>query len=124
MGLFNAIMGNVSDTDVQAIAKLYEPILCTGEVVERAFTHIRDKWVFTNKRLIIQDTQGLTGKKKEYFSVPYHSIECFSVETAGTIDEDAELKIWVKGLERPVEVNFGRGSNVLDIQRLLADHVL
>ena len=124
MGLFDAIMGNVSDTDIQSITKLYEPILCSGEVVERAFSHIRDKWVFTNKRLIIQDTQGLTGKKKEYFSIPYHSVECYSVETAGTFDEDAELKIWVKGLDHPVEVNFGRGSNVLDIQRLLAEHVL
>lgn len=124
MGLFNAIMGNVSDTDIQIITKMYEPILCSGEVVERAFSHIRDKWVFTNKRLIIQDTQGLTGKKKEYFSIPYHSVECYSVETAGTFDEDAELKIWVKGLDSPVEVNFGRGSNILEIQRLLAEHVL
>ncbi len=124
MGLFDAIMGNVSDTDIQSITKLYEPILCTNEVVERAFTHIRDKWVFTNKRLIIQDTQGLTGKKKEYFSIPYHSVECYSVETAGTFDEDAELKLWVKGLDHPIEVNFGRGSNILDVQRLLADHVL
>ena len=124
MGLFDAIMGNVSDTDIQSITKIYEPILCSGEVVERAFSHIRDKWVFTNKRLIIQDTQGLTGKKKEYFSIPYHSVECYSVETAGTFDEDAELKLWIKGLDQPVEVNFGRGSNILDIQRLLAEHVL
>ncbi len=124
MGLFNAIMGNVSETDIQAIYKVYEPLLCEGEEIERAFAHIRDKWVFTNKRLIIQNTQGVTGKKKEFFSVPYHSVECFSVETAGTLDEDAELKIWVKGMNDPIEVNFGGGNIILEVQRLFAKHVL
>ncbi len=124
MGLFNALMGNVSDTDIQSISKLYESILCKDEVIERAFSHIRDKWVFTNKRLIIQDTQGLTGKKKEFLSIPYHSVECFSIETAGSFDDDAELKIWIKGLISPLEINFGRGSDIQEIQRLFAEHVL
>lgn len=124
MGLFNTLMGNVSDTDIQSITEQYKSILCENEVIERAFAHIRDKWVFTNKRLIIQNTQGVTGKKKEFFSVPYHAVECFSIETAGTFDEDAELKIWVKGLDGPLEVNFGKGNNILEIERLFAGHVL
>lgn len=124
MGLFNAIMGNASETDIQAIHKTYDPILCEGEVIERAYAHIRDKWVFTNKRLIVQNTQGVTGKKKEFFSVPYRKVECFSIETAGTFDEDSELKLWIKGLDNPLEIDFGRGSNILEIQRLLASHIL
>lgn len=124
MGLFNAIMGNASETDIQAIRKMYEPILCEGEVIERAYAHIRDKWVFTNKRLIIQDTQGVTGKKKEFFSIPYHNVECFSIETAGTFDDDSEMKLWVKGLDQPIEINFGRSGNILEIQRLLANHIM
>ena len=124
MGLFSALMGNVSDTDIQAVRKQYESILCNGEEIERAFAHIRDKWVFTNKRLIIQDTQGLTGKKKEFLSIPYHSVECFSVETAGTFDDDADMKIWIKGMDSPLEINFGGGSTILEIQRLFAEHVL
>ena len=124
MGLFNTIMGNVSDKDIESISKLYESILCKDEVIERAFSHLRDKWVFTNKRLIVQDTQGVTGKKKEFFSLPYHSVECFSIETAGTFDEDAELKIWMKGIDDPMEINFGKGNNILEIQQLLAEHVL
>ena len=124
MGLFNTIMGNVSDTDISNIQKQYESILCEGEVIERAFSHIRDKWVFTNKRVIIQDVQGITGKKKEFLSLPYHSVEYFSVETAGTLDDDAELKMWIKGMDHPVEVNFGKGEVVLEIERLLAKYVL
>ena len=57
MGLFNVLMGNVSDTDIESIRKQYEPLLCKGEEIERAFANIRYKWVFTNKSLIIQDTQ-------------------------------------------------------------------
>ena len=94
MGLFNALLGNVSEMDANALKNEYQPLLCEGEKIEKAYKLIRDKWVFTNKRLIIQDTQGVTGKKKEYYSIPYRSIERFSVETAGTFDMDAEIKIW------------------------------
>ena len=124
MGLFNTLMGNVSETDAKALAQKYEPILCDGEQIERAFTHIRDKWVFTNKRLILQNTQGVTGKKKDYFSIPYKSVNCFSVETAGTLDVDAEFKIWVKGQDRPFEVSFKDGKDILEIQKIFAQHVL
>ena len=124
MGIFNALMGNVSEVDIAQIQKQYGEILCEGENLEYAFSHIRDKWVFTNKRLIIQNTQGLTGKKKEYLSVPYHSVEFFSVETAGTFDEDSELKIWVKGMDNPIEVEFSRGQNILEVERMLAKYVL
>ena len=124
MGLFNAIMGNVSDSDIESIKKLYAPILCKDEIIERAFSHIRDKWVFTDKRLIIQNTQGVTGKKKEFFSVPYHSVECFSIETAGSFDDDAEIKLWVKGIDNPIEINLGHGIDITEVQRIFAEHIL
>ena len=124
MGLFNAILGNASSIDIEDVVEQLEGILFPGEKVESAFRVIRDKWVFTNKRLIIQDTQGVTGKKKEYYSIPYRSIERFSVETAGTFDMDAEIKIWVRGCDEPLEQQFGRESNVAEVQRVLAQYVL
>lgn len=124
MGLFNALLGNVSEMDANALKNEYQPLLCEGEKIEKAYKLIRDKWVFTNKRLIIQDTQGVTGKKKEYYSIPYRSIERFSVETAGTFDMDAEIKIWVRGCDEPLEQQFGRESNVPEVQRVLAQYVL
>lgn len=108
-------------TDLQ---KEFGALLCEGERIERAYKLIRDKWVFTNKRLIIQDVQGVTGKKREYLSVPYRSIERFSIETAGTFDMDAEMKIWIRGCEEPLEQNFGKDSNIIEIQRVLAQYVL
>lgn len=124
MGLFNALLGNVSEMDANALKNEYQPLLCEGEKIEKAYKLIRDKWVFTNKRLIRQDTQGVTGKKKEYYSIPYRSIERFSVETAGTFDMDAEIKIWVRGCDEPLEQQFGRESNVAEVQRVLAQYVL
>lgn len=110
MGIMNTIFGNVSEMDIASLQKEFGALLCEGERIERAYKLIRDKWVFTNKRLIIQDVQGVTGKKREYLSVPYRSIERFSIETAGTFDMDAEMKIWIRGCEEPLEQNFGRRS--------------
>lgn len=124
MGIMNAIFGNVSEMDAKTLQAEFEALLCEGEQIEKAYKLIRDKWVFTNRRLIIQDIQGVTGKKKDYMSIPYHSIERFSVETAGTFDMDAEMKIWIRGRELPLEQNFGRDSNILEVQRILAKHVL
>lgn len=120
----NAILGNASEMDAEALKKEYGALLCEGERIERAYKLIRDKWVFTNKRLIIQDIQGVTGKKKDYMSIPYRSIERFSIETAGTFDMDSEMKIWVKGCAKPLEQNFSRNSNITEIQRVLAQYVL
>lgn len=124
MGIMNVIFGNVSEMDADALQKEYGALLCEGERIERAYKLIRDKWVFTNKRLIVQNVQGVTGKKKEYMSIPYRSVERFSVETAGTFDMDSEMKIWFKGSDTPLEQNFGRNSNITEIQRVLAQYVL
>lgn len=123
MGIMNTIFGNVSEMDIASLQKEFGALLCEGERIERAYKLIRDKWVFTNKRLIIQDVQGVTGKKREYLSVPYRSIERFSIETAGTFDMDAEMKIWIRGCEEPLEQNFGKDSNIIEIQRVLAQYV-
>lgn len=124
MGILNTILGNASDINPEAIRKEYADLLCEGENIELAFSLLRDKWVFTDRRLIIQDTQGVTGKKREYHSIPYRSIEHFSVETSGTFDLDCEMKIWVRGLDEPLEQNFGKGVDIKLVQKILARHLL
>ena len=124
MGILDTILGNASEMDAASLQKEYGPMLCDGEFIEKAFKLIRDKWVFTNKRLIIQDIQGVTGKKKEYMSIPYRSIERFSVETAGTFDMDADMKLWIRGEDLLLEQKFGKSSNIIEVQRLLATHIL
>lgn len=124
MGLMNTIFGNVSEMNTEELQQEFGPLLCDGERIERAYKLIRDKWIFTDRRLIIQDVQGVTGKKRDYHSIPYRSVEHFSIETAGTFDTDAEMKIWVRGCAVPFEQNFGRNSNIMEIQKMLAQYVL
>lgn len=124
MGLINHLLGNATEVDVAALEHEFSPILCEGEVLESAYSLIRDKWVFTNKRIIMLDVQGMTGSKREYRSIPYSSIVQFSVETAGTLDDDCEMKIWVKGTDLPIKKEFSRNIDVKGIQRSLASHLL
>lgn len=124
MGLLGNLMGNASKIDLKSIEKEYDCILFPGEQLEAAYHVFRDKWVFTDKRLIIQNVQGLTGKKREYHSIPYQSITRFSVETAGTFDMECEMKIWVKGSDTPIEQTFGTKVDVKSIQQALAYHVM
>ena len=125
MGLFSCLLGNASQKDIEKTERQLEDILTTTENVELAFSLIRDLIVFTDKRLILVDKQGMTGKKTSYKSFPYRSISRFSVETAGHFDLDAELKIWVSSAQEPAEVlQFTSDRSVIAIQKALAEAVL
>ena len=79
--ILNTILGNVGEVSTKKTEEQYQPLLIGDEHIERVFAMLRYQWVFTNYRLIIQDTQGVTGRKKEYLSIPYRSISHFAVET-------------------------------------------
>ncbi len=120
LGLF----GNASEIDAKKLAKEFESILAEGEQIERAFKLVRDLFVFTNKRLVLVDKQGATGKKVEYHSIPYRSISHFSVETAGHFELDSDLKIWISSHRTPIERNIKRGASIIAVQKTLAQYIL
>lgn len=124
MALFNHLFGNATEVNANDLQKEFSEVLIAGEIIEAAFRIFRDKWVFTNKRLIILDIQGVTGSKREYHSIPYRSIDQFSVETAGTFDGDCEMKLWIKGMPEPIKKEFKRGINVKQLQQTLATYIL
>jgi hypothetical protein len=125
MGLFSALLGNAGAVSQEELKRKYGQLLLEGEEIELGFKLIRDTFIFTNKRLILVDVQGITGNKTEYKSVSYKSITRFSVETAGTFDLDAELKIWISGEDQPsIKKQFNKSVNVYDVQKVLAHHVL
>ena len=124
MSILNNLFGNATEVDVEELRKEFGEILIDGEEIEAAFRIFRDKWVFTNKRLIMLDVQGVTGSKKEYRSIPYHSVDQFSVETGGTFDDDCEMKLWIKGMHEPLKKEFKRNVDVKALQRMLAKHIL
>jgi hypothetical protein len=125
MGIFSAILGNAGSVSQEDLLKKYGQLLTDNEEIEMGFKLIRDTFIFTNKRLILVDVQGLTGSKTEYKSISYKSITRFSVETAGTFELDAELKIWVSSEQQPSIVKqFNKSVNVYEVQKVLAHHVL
>ncbi|MBB5711949.1 PH domain-containing protein [Sphingomonas xinjiangensis] len=119
MGIFSS-----HEIDVAQIAEKFGSILLPGEEVLAAFRSVRDHAFLTDLRFVLVDVQGVTGSKVEIMSVPYRSIVRFSVETAGTLDLDADLKIWVSSTAAPLQMKISRKADPEAIQRLLAQHVL
>lgn len=125
MGLFNKLLGNASEVSIAKLTEKYGRLLTDGEQVELGFQLIRDTFMFTEKRLIVVDVQGLTGSKVEYKSMPYKSISRFSLETAGTFDLDAELKIWISSENLPsASKRFNKSIDVYEVQKYLAEKVM
>ena len=87
---------------------LYSHVLFDEEVIYE-FNAPRDVFVVTNKKVILIDVQGLTGKKKEVLIIPFSKITAFSTETAGTFDFDLEVQIWASGIGF-VELSFSKGT--------------
>ncbi len=124
MGILDALSGRQQAISSDAVAEELAPILMDGETVGAAFKVMRDMLVFTNRRLISIDKQGVTGKKVEYRSVPYSSITMFSKESAGVLDMDAELKLWVRGLAEPLQFKFTKDAPINDVYRLLSEKLV
>lgn len=125
MSLFNKIKGNAGSISKEQLDEKYGRLLTESEEIELGFSLLRDIFMFTNKRLILIDIQGLTGKKQEYLSLPYRHISRFSLETAGTFDLDAELKIWISSENEPsVSKKFNKSIDIYAVQRYLAEKVL
>ena len=125
MGIFSALIGNAGAVNQEDLKKEYGKLLINGEEIELGFKLVRDVFVFTNKRLLLVDKQGLTGSKIEYKSITYKSISRFSIETAGTFDLDAEQKIWISSEQQPsIKKQFNKAVNVYDVHNVLATYVL
>lgn len=69
------------------------------------------------------NVHGLTGKKRDYTSLPLSKIQAWSVETAGTFDLDSELELWLSGLGK-VRLEFEGNVSIRHISQLIGHHVL
>ncbi len=123
MSLLSGLLGNASKIDSAKIADEFDPILAPNERVEHVYQLIRDYFVFTNKRLVMVEKQGVTGRKVEYHSIPYKSVSHFAVETAGHFELDAELKIWLSGKTEPITKTFSKSVSVYGVQAVLAGYL-
>lgn len=113
----------LSKIDPNTVAGNVAPLLVPGENIIAAYKAMRDYVVFTDKRLISVNVQGVTGKKKDFSSLPYSKIQVFSVETAGTLDLDSELEMYFSGLGR-VKFEFSGANDIVKIGQLIGSFIL
>lgn len=123
MGIFNTLLGNATNIDIEDIAVKLKDVFYDGEELMYAFSYVRDMILFTSGRVIFIDKQGVTGKKKEFLSIPYKNISKFSIETVGHFDDDSELKIWISGVSEPIVKEFSGDKNLNEIQKLIASAI-
>ena len=110
-------------TNNDAFGKVITDFLINGEKVVGVYKSIRDGVVFTNKRIIAINVQGVTGQKQDYTSIPYSKITLFSLETAGALDLDAELEIYLSGVGK-VKFQFTQSTDVKEICRMISKFTL
>jgi len=119
----NGSLFKLQAANIQDVFGDIQPLLIQGENAIAAFRGIRDFVVFTDKRLIAVNIQGMTGKKRDFTSLPYSKVQAFSVETAGTFDLDGELDLWFSGLGK-IRLEFKGNVNVQGLSQLIAQFVL
>jgi len=119
----NASYMKLKPVNDNSFADLISPMIVQDERILATVQGIRDGVVFTNKRIFAINVQGITGKKKDFSSLPYSKIQAFSVETAGVIDLDSELELWFSGLGK-VKFEFVSRADVTGICRMISERVL
>ena len=98
-------------------------ILINNEEVTFSFSSMRDKLIFTNKRIISVNVQGITGKKVDYTSIPYSKIQVFSIETSGTFDLDSELDVTISGLGT-IRFELSAQTDIKNLGQYLSSHII
>ena len=121
MADLNALMAWTFTEEVPVPENIKE-LLIEGEEAEVAYKTIRDVAVVTNKRFIIADKQGLTGKKIEIYTIPFKSINMYSTENAGRLDLNAEIELWTKAGK--FKLNLGKKVNIRKLDTIIANAIL
>lgn len=102
---------------------MIRPILIPEEKIISAFKSVRDMIIFTDRRIISVNVQGITGKKKDFTSMPYKKVQVFSVETAGAFDLDSELELWFSGVGK-LKFEFTAGTDITTLCRVISAYIL
>ncbi len=104
------------------LERLIQPLLTPGEQVIQAFQSVRDGVVFTDRRVIAINVQGVTGMKKSFTSLPYRRVQAYAIESAGMGDLDGELQLWYSGLGA-VKFELLAGSDLALLCRVIENAI-
>ena len=131
MSLLNAILGAAGQMSAEYRRLFADRILLPDETIVAAFKNLLDSFDFTDSRVVFEDIRGITGKKRNLLSVPYNRIQAISVETAGTLDTDGEIRLWVSGYSEGANQQYGLikrevrgGVDVYLIQQILSERIM
>lgn len=101
----------------------FHKFLIADEEIFATFKTIRDQVVFTNKRVIAANVQGITGSKVDYTSIPFSKIQTFSIETSGSLDIDCEIQLYISAVGK-VSFEISGSFDIVTFNRLLSELVL
>lgn len=115
---------NLHPIQAKAVNKKALSMMIPGEGLVAAFTTVRDQVIFTNKRILTVDVQGI-GAKKDFVTIPYSRIQYFCVQTPDAFEviHDSELKLFfADGFVARFE--FSGGCDIAEICRVISEYVL
>lgn len=114
---------NLKEIDSSKVRSELLDFFVDGEEIISAFETIRDQVVFSNKRILVVNVQGITGKKRAYISYPYSKIQYFGVETAGVLDIDSELFLAFND-GKSLSFDFKTSVDIVSISKVISSYVL
>ena len=119
----NGFLIKLKKSSTPTHATSIQPLMVSGEQIISEYASIRDFIVFTNKRIIAVNVQGVTGKKKDFTTLPYSKIQAFSIETAGVLDLDSELEIYFSGLGK-IRFEISGKNDIAEIGKIISEKIL
>lgn len=119
----NAEVFKLKPIEEDKVREDFLKFLIADESIFAAFKTVRDQLVFTSKRIIAANVQGITGSKVDYTSIPYNKIQAFSVESSGTFDMDCEIEVYVSSIGK-VRFEIKGSFDLIAFNQILSEHVL
>ncbi len=119
----NALLGAAGQMSNRERESFAHRVCAEDEQIQAAFKTKRDSYVFTDRRFIMEDVQGMTGRKRSVLSIPYSKISAYEIESAGHLDTDGELRLWVSGYPEVIKREFRKNVDVYLLNKILADNV-
>ncbi len=121
----NGTVFNLKPIDMKSVNQNVLRILIDGEQPLCAFKTVRDQVLFTNKRIITVDVQGVTGKRQEVSTLPYSKIQYFSIQTPGFAElvPDSEMELFFSnGFMARFE--FKGSTNIVALGKVISEYIL
>ncbi len=120
----NGSLFKLKRVDNGSVTDQFISLLLPEEKIIGTYKALRDYVVFTDMRIIAVNVQGTTGVKQDFTTLPYRKINLFSIETAGALDNDAELELYFSGIDEPIKFEFSGSCDIARIGRIIATFVL